>query len=184
MKSRKIAGDAGAETRVVILEFGEEAFATLTKFSNETQITAASLTAIGAFEKAIVGWFDFEKNIYKKIPVDEQCEVLSAIGDVAVGDDGKASLHVHVVLGLSDGTTRGGHLLEGKVRPTLEVVLTDAPAHLSRKRGPISESLLSTLGPRSADLQRFPNRMKADVSAWRRRRCSGFWRRANPSAKL
>jgi predicted DNA-binding protein with PD1-like motif len=134
MKSRKIAGDAEAETRVVILESGEEAFAVLTKFASETQITAASLTAIGAFEKATVGWFDFEKKTYKKIAVDEQCEVLSAIGDVAVGDDGKASLHVHVVLGLSDGTTRGGHLLAGKVRPTLEVVLTDAPAHLRRKK--------------------------------------------------
>src|SRR6201989_3222890 len=136
MKSRKIAGDAGAETRVVILGSGEEAFAALTKFANETQITAASLTAIGAFEKATVGWFDFEKKTYKKIVVDEQCEVLSAIGDVAVGDDGKASLHVHVVLGLSDGTTRGGHLLAGTARPTLEVVLTDTPVQLRRKKKP------------------------------------------------
>ena len=134
MKSTKIASDAGAETRVVILESGEEAFAALTRFANEAGITAASLTAIGAFENATVGWFDFEMKTYKKIELAQQCEVLSAIGDVAVGDDGKASLHVHVVLGLSDGTTRGGHLLEGKVRPTLEVVLTDTPVKLRRKK--------------------------------------------------
>ncbi|WP_029584923.1 PPC domain-containing DNA-binding protein [Bradyrhizobium sp. URHD0069] len=134
MKSTKIAVDAGAESRVVILETGEEAFVALTKFANDAGITAASLTAIGAFEKATVGWFDFENKTYKKIEVAEQCEVLSAIGDIAVGDDGKASLHVHVVLGLPDGTTRGGHLLEGKVRPTLEVVLTDTPAQLRRKK--------------------------------------------------
>jgi len=121
-----------------ILESGEEAFAALTKFANEAGITAASLTAIGAFENATVGWFDFEKKTYKKIEIAQQCEVLSAIGDVAVGDDGKASLHVHAVLGLSDGTTRGGHLLEGKVRPTLEVVLTDTPVKLRRRRGRIS----------------------------------------------
>jgi len=133
MKSTKIASDAGAETRVVILESGEEAFEALTKFANDAGVTAASLTAIGAFENATVGWFDFEKKTYKKIEVAQQCEVLSAIGD-AVGDDGKASLHVHVVLGLSDGTTRGGHLLEGKVRPTLEVVMTDTPAKLRRKK--------------------------------------------------
>jgi len=60
--------------------------------------------------------------------------VLSAIGDVAVGDDGKASLHIHIVLGLSDGSTRGGHLLAGTVRPTLEVVLTEVPATLRRKK--------------------------------------------------
>jgi uncharacterized protein len=134
MKSTKVGGDAGAVARVVILDSGEEAFASLTKFANDAQITAASMTAIGAFEKATIGWFDFEKKTYKKIEIAEQCEVLSAIGDVAVGDDGKASLHVHVVLGLSDGTTRGGHLLEGKVRPTLEVVMTDTPAKLRRKK--------------------------------------------------
>src|SRR5882724_8873972 len=60
MKSTKIAGDAGAETRVVILESGEDAFEALTKFANDAGLTGASLTAIGAFEKATVGWFDFE----------------------------------------------------------------------------------------------------------------------------
>ncbi|WP_375775987.1 PPC domain-containing DNA-binding protein [Bradyrhizobium sp. ma5] len=136
MKSQKIAHDAGSETRVVVLDSGEEAFAALSRFANETGITAATLTAIGAFQKATIGWFDFERKTYKKIEVDQQCEVLSAIGDVAIGDDGNASLHVHVVLGLSDGTTRGGHLLAGTVRPTLEVVLTDTPVHLRRKKKP------------------------------------------------
>ena len=103
-----------SETRIVVLDSGEEAFATLTKFANDAGITAASLTAIGAFEKATIGWFDFDKKTYKKIEIAEQCEVLSAIGDIAVGDDGKASLHFHVVLGLSDGTTRGGHLMEAR----------------------------------------------------------------------
>ncbi|WP_375778688.1 PPC domain-containing DNA-binding protein [Bradyrhizobium sp. ma5] len=136
MKSQKIANNAGSESRVLILDPGEEAFAALTNFANEMRITAASLTAIGAFEKATIGWFDFGKQTYKKIEVGEQCEVLSAIGDIAIGDDGKASLHVHVVLGLSDGTTRGGHLLAGTVRPTLEVIMIDTPAHLRRKKKP------------------------------------------------
>jgi uncharacterized protein len=135
MKSKAIAGASGSRT-IVILDSGEEAFATLTRFANETDISGASLTAIGAFENAVVGWFDFAAKKYNKIRVDEQCEVLSAIGDIATGDDGKASLHVHVVLGLSDGTTRGGHLLEGNVRPTLEVVLEETPLHLRRRKRP------------------------------------------------
>jgi predicted DNA-binding protein with PD1-like motif len=141
-----MAGDAGAETRVAILESGEEAFAALTKLANDAGITAASLTAIGAFEKATIGWFDFEKKTYKKSEVAEQCEVLSAIGDIAIGDDGKASLHIHVVLGLSDGTTRGGHLLQARVRPTLEVVLIDTPAHLKRRKKPDLGIALIDLG--------------------------------------
>ena len=143
MKSQLVAGEPGGQIRIVILDSGEEAFATLTRFANEASITAASVSAIGAFERATVGWFDFAARTYRKIEVNEQCEVLSAIGDVAVGDDGKASLHIHIVLGLSDGSTRGGHLLAGTVRPTLEVVLTDVPARLRRtKRADLGIALI------------------------------------------
>ncbi len=134
MKSRLVAAEKEAQVHVVVLDSGEEAFAALTRFVGEAGISAASLTAIGAFERATVGWFDFASKSYRKIEVDEQCEVLSAIGDVAVGDDGKPSLHVHIVLGLSDGSTRGGHLLAGTVRPTLEVVLTEVPVALRRRK--------------------------------------------------
>ena len=80
--------------------------------------------------------FDLAAKSYRKIPVEQQCEVLSAIGDIAEGDDGKPSLHLHVVLGLSDGSTRGGHLLDAIVRPTLEVTVVEAPMHLRRKQRP------------------------------------------------
>jgi predicted DNA-binding protein with PD1-like motif len=134
MNNQLVSDVSGAQVHVVILDSGEEAFSALTKFAGDAKVSAASLTAIGAFERAAVGWFDFASKSYKKIAVNEQCEVLSAIGDFAIGDDGKASLHVHVVLGLSDGSTRGGHLLEGKVRPTLEVVVTETPSKLRRKK--------------------------------------------------
>ena len=134
MKSKLVSDGPGAQIYVIILDSGEEAFAALARFANDAKLPAASLTAIGAFERATVGWFDFASKSYRKIEVDQQCEVLSSIGDVAVGDDGKASLHVHLVLGLSDGSTRGGHLLAGIVRPTLEVVFTESPARLRRKK--------------------------------------------------
>jgi predicted DNA-binding protein with PD1-like motif len=134
MESRIVSDNPGGHVHIVILDSGEEAFAALARFANEARITAASVTAIGAFEKATVGWFDFTSKTYKKIEVNEQCEVLSAIGDIAVGDEGKASLHIHIVLGLSDGSTRGGHLLAGIVRPTLEVVVTEVPTKLRRKK--------------------------------------------------
>ncbi len=135
MQSRLVTS-IPAHVHVIILDSGEEAFAALTKFANEERLSAASLTAIGAFERATIGWFDLVARNYRKIEIDEHCEVLSAIGDVAVGDDGKPSLHVHVVLGLSDGPVRGGHFLSGIVRPTLEVVLTEAPARLRRRKRP------------------------------------------------
>jgi uncharacterized protein len=136
MQAKLVAENAGQRTFVMILDPGEEAFSTIADFAVKQHMSAASLTALGAFSAATVGWFDRAKKTYRKIPVAQQCEVLSAIGDIAVDDAGKPSLHIHVVLGLSDGSTRGGHLLEAHVQPTLEVTLFETPAHLRRKKRP------------------------------------------------
>lgn len=136
MKSRLAWEDDGERIYVLVLAAGEEAFATITKFAAETHLSGASLTAIGAFERATVGWFDLQAKTYKPIEVASQCEALSLLGDIATGDDGKPSVHIHAVLGLSDGTTRGGHFLKGIVRPTLEVIITETPAHLRRRKRP------------------------------------------------
>ena len=136
MKSRLVWEKDGERTFVVVLDSGEEAAAALKGFADEAGLNGASLTAIGGFERAVVGWFDFARKEYRPNAVDEQCEVLSVMGDVAEGDDGAASVHMHAVLGLSDGTTRGGHLLSGVVHPTLEVTIVESPAHLRRKKRP------------------------------------------------
>jgi predicted DNA-binding protein with PD1-like motif len=136
MKSKLVWEKAGERTFVLILDPGEEAFAAITEFAGREKLRGASLTALGAFERATVGWFDMDAKKYRNIRVDQQCELLSAIGDIAEGDDGNASLHLHVVLGLSDGSTKGGHLLEATVRPTMEVTVVEAPVHLRRKSRP------------------------------------------------
>lgn len=134
MKSKLLSETSGQRTFAVVLDSGEEAVKALTDFAVEHGIAAASVTAIGAFEKATVGWFDFQHKSYQRIPVDQQSEVLSAIGDIAVADGGKPALHMHAVLGLSDGQTRGGHLLEGLVRPTLEAIVVESPGYLRRTK--------------------------------------------------
>lgn len=134
MKNKLLSNDSGERTFILVLEDGEEAFGAISRFAAAEQIGGASLNAIGAFSKAVVGFFDFETKTYKKIPVPEQCEVLSGIGDIAIGDDGQPSLHLHAVLGLSDGSTRGGHFMEGTVHPTLEVVVREAARNMCRRK--------------------------------------------------
>jgi predicted DNA-binding protein with PD1-like motif len=136
MKHKLLASDAGERTYILVLDAEDEAFRCITDFAEREGVTAASITAIGAFRTATIAFFEFETKNYRKIPVEVQSEVLSLMGDVAVDDDGKASLHLHVVLGLSDGSTKGGHFLEGYVRPTLEVVLRETPVALRRRRRP------------------------------------------------
>jgi predicted DNA-binding protein with PD1-like motif len=134
MKS-KVVEDADVVTYVEVCDPGDEAVAALERFARAERIEAAQITAVGAFERAVVGWFDRDARQYRRIPVEEQCEVLSLVGDIAEGQDGP-SLHMHAVLGLSDGTTRGGHLMEGRVFPTLEVVVTEPPARLRKVMRP------------------------------------------------
>jgi predicted DNA-binding protein with PD1-like motif len=145
MKS-KIVEDADVITYIVVCEPGEEAVAALEEFARAERLEASHFTALGSFERATVGWFDPSAREMRRIPVEEQCEVLSLIGDIAEGSDGP-SLNMHVVLGLADGTTRGGHLLEGRVLPTLELVVTETPAELRRV-------MRSDLGAALIDLDR------------------------------
>jgi predicted DNA-binding protein with PD1-like motif len=131
----RIIEDADVVTYVTVCDPGDEAVSALEQFARDEDLEASQITAVGAFQRAVVGWFDREAKQYRRIPVDEQCEVLSMIGDVAVGQDGPA-IHVHVVLGLADGTTRGGHLLEGHVFPTLETVVRESAAELRKVMRP------------------------------------------------
>ena len=72
-----------------------------------------------------------------KIPLREQVEVASLLGDIAEAD-GKPALHLHIVVGRRDGSEMAGHLGEAHVRPTLEVILTESPAHLRKRHDPES----------------------------------------------
>lgn len=119
---------------VLVLDEGEEAFDAISRFAQENEIAGASLTAIGAFRSATLGFFDSATKKYKEIPVDSQTEVLSAIGDVAVGDDGKPSLHLHAVLGFEDGSTKGGHFIRGVVHPTLEIIIRESAVGFRRRK--------------------------------------------------
>ena len=126
------------ETRVwiAILKQGEEAKASLLELAKKEKIANASFVALGAFEKAVVAYFDWPEKKYRDIPVDEQVEVITLVGDIAPDDGGRPSLHAHTVLGRKDGSVRGGHLQEGHVRPTLEITVTETPAHLKRHKHP------------------------------------------------
>jgi predicted DNA-binding protein with PD1-like motif len=132
MRSKLLNADPPV-TYAVVLDTGGEVIGELGKFVREQEDEAASVTAIGAFSRAVLGYFQWEAKEYKKIAVGEQVEVLSLLGDVAVGDQGP-TLHLHAVLGKSDGSVIGGHLIEAHVRPTLEVILIQPPSYLRKRR--------------------------------------------------
>jgi predicted DNA-binding protein with PD1-like motif len=147
MRARTLHTAGEQRTIAVILATGDEAVACLMQLAAQEGITVAQFTAIGGFSSAVLGYFDWQTKEYRRNPVDEQVEVASLTGDIAEGEDGTPSLHIHCVLGRRDGTALAGHLIEGNVRPTLEVVLIESPAHLRKRHD--RESGLALIDPRA-----------------------------------
>lgn len=142
MKS-KLIHDGQEKTFALVFDTGEEVVAGLLQFAKDQTLTGAHLTAIGAFERVTLGFFDVAKKDYKRIAIQEQVELMSLVGNIAQDERGDPKLHAHVVVGKSDGSAHGGHLLEAYVRPTLEVVVVEASQHLRRRmRGDLGLALL------------------------------------------
>jgi hypothetical protein len=123
---------------VMRLEAGDEVIASLQAWTAEEEIGFASVQAIGALRQATLGYFDPQTNSYQHVPVTEQVEMLSLKGNISRQESGGHKVHVHAVLGRSDGSTLGGHLDEGIVYPTLEVFLTPLPGDVIRRKDPES----------------------------------------------
>lgn len=133
MEYRRLHEDAGVRTFAVVFDKGDEFMSGLKTLAETEGLAASDFNAIGALSEATLAFFDRARKTYLKIPVREQVEVLSLLGNITRTEGGEVKVHAHAVVGKADGTTRGGHVLEGKVWPTLEVVVTESPAYLRRR---------------------------------------------------
>lgn len=131
MKSRRLSAVDGRQSYALVFAAGDEAKSELERFAREHELSAAYFTGIGAFSAVTLGYFDWEKKEYQPIEIREQVEVASLTGDVALKDD-RPEVHAHLVVGDARGHAHAGHLIEGHVRPTLELVLTESPAELRK----------------------------------------------------
>lgn len=137
MQTKLLNNTGGQRTYAVILATGDEVMTCLKDFVTRESITAAQISAIGALSDVTLMYFDWETKNYAKIPLREQVEVASLLGDVAEAG-GKPAIHLHIVVGRRDGSAMAGHLGAAHVRPTLEVILTESPAHLRKRHDPES----------------------------------------------
>lgn len=141
----KVLNPGPERTIALVFDTGDELVSVLQRFAAEHGLVASRFTAIGALSGAVLGYFDWGRKSYDRIPVDDQVEVLSLIGDIAL-DGTQPKVHAHVVLGRRDGSTVGGHVLEATVRPTLEVILVESPSYLAKRCDPESGLALIDIG--------------------------------------
>ena len=127
------------EEKVYVIVFlkGDEVLSGLTDFAAKYNVGDAHFTGIGAVSSATTAWIDLDKKLYRPTVTNQQVEVLSLIGEIAAFN-GKPVVHMHAILGRSDGTTVGGHVWELNVNPTVEVFLTANATPLAKRPDPDS----------------------------------------------
>ncbi len=135
MKVQPLESD-GARIFAVVFDIGDEVATGLKSVAAQQRLLAAHFMALGAFERATLAWWNWDTKECQRLPIAEQVEVLSLVGNIAADEHSQPIIHAHCVVGKSDGSTRGGHLLEGIVRPTLEVMITETPGELVRRKDP------------------------------------------------
>jgi len=123
MKVRLLSENAGVKNYAIVLAKDDEVISGLSDFARQNKVTSASFTAIGAFSRVTVARFDDARKEFKLIPIKQQVELVSMIGDIAVSGE-QPVVHTHVSVASSDGTVRGGHLINAFVFPTLELFIT------------------------------------------------------------
>ena len=144
MKAALLNDHGGLRTFALVLATADEAMGAITAFAAEHHLRTTQFTAIGAFSRVVVAYFDWEAKEYRHTSISEQVEVLSLMGDITF-ESGKPRVHAHVVVSKADATAHGGHLVAGYVRPTLEIIVTETPAHLQRRFDP--ETGLALINP-------------------------------------
>lgn len=122
---------AVGDHHVLAFESGDDFPRPLEDYADEHRIGAAQVVAIGAFSSATIAYYDPSIKGYQEQKIDEQCEVLSLVGNIS-SFEGSPRMHLHVTMSQPDGSVIGGHLIRAVVRPTLEVILTALPMVLER----------------------------------------------------
>ena len=145
MQVKQVGESTLGKVYAVVFYRGDEALSGLTDFVIQHKIQDAHFTGIGAVNGATLAWLDPTEKIYHRIPVTEQAEILSLIGDITTFN-GKPMVHMHAVLGKSNGTPIGGHVFELNVNPTLEIFMTVHTESL--KRRPDDESGMKVIDPK------------------------------------
>ncbi len=117
---------------VVRMDRGEEVMETLTALCEQEGIRLASVEAIGAVDRAVVGLYDVGEKVYHKKEFTEPMELTSLLGTVTE-KDGKPYLHLHATFCDANMQAHGGHVNALHISATCEMVLRLLPGQVGRQ---------------------------------------------------
>jgi uncharacterized protein len=121
---KEFAPGAG-KTYKVSFKAGDDIMGGMARFAAAHPTEQAQLSGVGGVSKAVLAWYDPKARAFKRIAVNEKCEISGVTGTITTDARGKPNVHLHLVLSRQDGSTVSGHLISATVDPILEVFVTD-----------------------------------------------------------
>jgi predicted DNA-binding protein with PD1-like motif len=122
----------GRRTMVIAFGPGDDVLAGIAELARTRGWRSAHFSGIGSFSNATLGWYDFERKAFAKIPKHGTLEVVSFSGNVALDEKDAPLVHVHCAVADERGAVTGGHLLDATVAATLEVFLVEEPTAVQK----------------------------------------------------
>ena len=104
------------------LSYGGDLLEELTNVCIEKNISLGKIEAIGAVQKACVGFYNQTSRKYKFINFDKHSEILNLTGNITIKDN-KSFVHAHIILADESGNAYGGHLAPGTITFACEFII-------------------------------------------------------------
>jgi predicted DNA-binding protein with PD1-like motif len=96
------------------LRYGCDLLEELTKVAAERSVRLGRIEAIGAVQKAKIGFYNQETQTYQYSSFDHAMEITKLAGNISV-KDGNPFVHAHITLADAEGKAYGGHLATGTI---------------------------------------------------------------------
>lgn len=113
----------------------EKIVQSLLEFIENHDIPSGFFMGVGAVKDATLRYFDQQTKEFVEMEFVEGMEVTALTGNISTMS-GEPYIHPHIVLGRRNFSTISGHLKEGTVGPTLEVVLVSGDEAIGRRFEP------------------------------------------------
>ncbi len=86
----------------------------ITDLARREKISTGTIMAIGAVQRARIGYYDQSAREYREQDIEEPMEITSCLGNISL-KDGEIFVHAHVTLADREGRVMGGHLCAGTI---------------------------------------------------------------------
>lgn len=126
------------EVFIIILETGDEIVSSLQTFARESEVQGGFFFGLGAAKNCTLGYYDISAGKYLKKNLPEAREIVSLLGDISLVNNAPFA-HCHVQLGDAEMNVKGGHLFEGYISATCEIILFPSERSLERRKIPGKE---------------------------------------------